>query len=102
MTDLIEFITLLGAGGAIPVLAAAWWLERQAKLDEREERRKLQHERDLLLERVLKAITDAVRSGEATVDAQSNTNLVLSSLKDLLMLLLHRSGSHPKGGHDAP
>jgi hypothetical protein len=71
--------------GAMGVLALWLWAERRGRLDEREERRKLQDERDQLLERVLNGLTNGTTALKSVVDAQNASQSVLSTLKDLFL-----------------
>ncbi len=80
-----EWIALLTQGGAIVVMAAWIFYQRQAWLEEREDRRKLQSERDALLERTLKALSDSNIALRALVDSQGMMNTVVTSLKDLMI-----------------
>lgn len=71
--------------GVATVLAIWLWFERQGRLDEREERRKLQDERNQLLERTLNALNNGTSALKAVVEAENSSRSVLSTLKDLLI-----------------
>ena len=66
--------------GGLPVLLLAYlWLS------ERQERRQLQQERDQLLERVIKGLSDGTASVQAAIDSIASTKAAIYALKELFL-----------------
>lgn len=81
-----EFVTLIGQGGVIGVLAIWLYFERLRA-------EKLQNERDALLERVLKAqgdnntgLSELKNGQEETVKAIGGMRDLLTMMRDLMMM----------------
>lgn len=71
--------------GALGITLCWLWFERQGRLDEQQNGRRLQAERDQLLERVLNGLNNSTNGMKAMVDAENATHTVLSSVNDLIV-----------------
>lgn len=80
-----DWVQVIGGGGAFSVLAMWVWSLRQSLQDERNERQALQAKNDALVERTLKALSDSQLAMQAGTEAQRDTLLIVSGLKDLMM-----------------
>lgn len=94
MPDWLPFVT---QGGAISIIAVAWWIERERCKTEREERLALQTaynaRRDAIEERLITAVlnatlaireaTDAQQALKGAIEAQKNTlNFIATGRKE--------------------